>query len=138
MFDLHVERKENGIYEVGYKTKDMQEAFKICDILEAINENNLQTTYEVLEKKEEDIEDTKIDDCEYDINTNRYINKNIKEKRADNNELQADKNGIINFGEETKTENKNKSIKTEDDPLSKNANGWSGELNEDGYMFDDE
>lgn len=281
MFDLHVERKESGIYEVGYKTKDMQEAFKICDILEAINETNLQTTYEALEKKEEDIEDAKIDDCEYDINTNTYIYKKDEkilknenqnkidfnicplepfkntnwalvptvrlkifykesdlqneykeailkewEKRGENKdelisnkanvnnnksditnreevelkkaeinkkveeikrgrdllslsddelkkiieidiyddtalnilkgrefnrkreeerekekqeELKADKNGIINFGEETKTENKNKSRKIEDDPLSKNANGWDEELDEEGeYMFGDD
>ena len=87
MFDLHIERKENGIYEVGYKTYEMREAFKICDVLESLNENELQATYEVLEKKEEDIEDTKIDDCEYDIKTNAYIYKK-DEKAIKKNENQ--------------------------------------------------
>lgn len=96
MFDLHIERNEKGIYEVAYKTEDKQEAFKICDILEALNEQELMQTYEVLEKKDEDYEAIEkgkealkektaqaikeienknkniIDDSEYDINTNTY------------------------------------------------------------------
>ena len=89
MFDLHIERNEKGIYEVAYKTKDREEAFKICDVLEALNEQETMQTYEVLEKKDEDYEAIKevenkniIDDSEYDINTNTYRykdnNQNIK------------------------------------------------------------
>ncbi len=83
MFDLHITRNEKGIYEVAYKTEDKQEAFKICDILEALNEQELMQSYEVLEKKEEDIENKNIiDDSEYDIETNTYRykdnNQNIK------------------------------------------------------------
>lgn len=83
MFDLHIERNEKGIYEVAYKTKDREEAFKICDVLEALNEQETMQTYEVLEKKDEDYEAIKemenkniIDDSEYDIETNTYRYKN--------------------------------------------------------------
>lgn len=83
MFDLHIERNEKGIYEVAYKTKDREEAFKICDVLEALNEQETMQAYEVLEKKDEDYEAIKetenkniIDDSEFDIATNRYRYKN--------------------------------------------------------------
>ncbi len=94
MFDLHIERNEKGIYEVAYKTKDREEAFKICDVLEALNEQETMQTYEVLEKKDEDYEAIKetenkniIDDSEYDIETNRYIHKKDIQNNNQNSKI---------------------------------------------------
>lgn len=100
MLDLSI-TNENNIYKVSYKTNNKEKAYKIFNILneEVKEEPKENTVYELTEKyknvlherylklkakennknrKENNNTVSKdiIGDSEYDINTNRYINKN--------------------------------------------------------------
>lgn len=199
MFDLSIV-EENNIYKVSYKTDDKAEAYDIFSILNnKMKENDVymitQEYENILKGKYPISQENKkqnyniIDDSEYDINTNRYINKvnnyevcpfrpfkncswklvsniylqtfykikNIEQackdvilkewsERGLNKDillsedklkqekeeylLEEDENGNINFGEDAKNSEKEKSDETNADPLSQNSRDWSDD--EDG------